>query len=95
MSNSNKYTQDGKISFYMEGPKLIIEDTGIGIREEDLPRVFDKSYTGYNGRIYKKSTGIGLSLVKSAAENLSIAVFIESKLGEGTKVIFDLKNALN
>ena len=95
LSNSNKYTQDGKISFYMEGPKLIIEDTGIGIREEDLPRVFDKSYTGYNGRIYKKSTGIGLSLVKSAAENLSIAVFIESKLGEGTKVIFDLKNALN
>ena len=95
LSNSNKYTQAGTISFYMEGPKLIIEDTGIGIREEDLPRVFDKSYTGYNGRIYKKSTGIGLSLVKSAADNLSIAVSIESKLGQGTKVIFDLKNALN
>ena len=95
LSNSNKYTQAGTISFYMEGQKLIIEDTGIGIREEDLPRVFDKSYTGYNGRIYKKSTGIGLSLVKSAADNLSIAVSIESKLGQGTKVIFDLKNALN
>lgn len=95
LSNSNKYTQDGTISFYMEGPKLIIEDTGIGIREEDLPRVFDKSYTGYNGRIYKKSTGIGLSLVKSASENLAIDVSIESKLSEGTKVIFDLKNALN
>lgn len=95
LSNSNKYTQDGTISFYMEGPKLIIEDTGIGIREEDLPRVFDKSYTGYNGRIYKKSTGIGLSLVKSASENLAIDVSIESKLREGTKVIFDLKNALN
>lgn len=95
LSNSNKYTQDGTISFYMEGPKLIIEDTGIGIREEDLPRVFDKSYTGYNGRIYKKSTGIGLSLVKSASENLAIDVSIESKLSEGTKVIFDLKNVLN
>ena len=95
LSNSNKYTQDGTISFYMEGTKLIIEDTGIGIREEDLPRVFDKSYTGYNGRIYKKSTGIGLSLVKSASENLAIDVSIESKLTEGTKVIFDLKNALN
>lgn len=95
LSNSNKYTQEGTISFYMRGTKLIIEDTGIGIREEDLPRVFDKSYTGYNGRIYKKSTGIGLSLVKSASENLAIDVSIESKLGEGTKVIFDLKNALN
>ena len=95
LSNSNKYTQSGTISFYIEGLKFIIEDTGIGIREEDLPRVFDKSYTGYNGRIYKKSTGIGLSLVKSAAENLSIDVSIESKLGQGTKVIFDLKNALN
>ena len=95
LSNSNKYTQDGTISFYMKGTKLIIEDTGIGIRDEDLPRVFDKSYTGYNGRIYKKSTGIGLSLVKSASENLAIDVSIESKLGEGTKVIFDLKNALN
>lgn len=95
LSNSNKYTQEGTISFYMEGPKLIIEDTGIGIRDEDLPRVFDKSYTGYNGRIYKKSTGIGLSLVKSASENLAIAVSIESKLTEGTKVIFDLKNVLN
>ncbi len=48
---------------------LIIKDTGIGIRKEDLPRVFEKSYTGYNGRIYKKSTGIGLNLVKTTAEN--------------------------
>lgn len=95
LSNSNKYTQEGTISFYMDGQKLIIEDTGIGIRDEDLPRVFDKSYTGYNGRIYKKSTGIGLSLVKSASENLAIDVSIESKLGEGTKVIFNLKNAIN
>lgn len=95
LSNSNKYTQKGSISIYMKEESLIIEDTGIGIRKEDLPRVFDKSYTGYNGRIYKKSTGIGLSLVKDAAENLSIDVGIDSTLGEGTKLILNLSRVIN
>ena len=95
LSNSNKYTQDGAISLYMDGEMLIIEDTGIGIRDEDLPRVFDKSYTGYNGRIYKKSTGIGLNLVKTAAGNLSIDVGIESEIGKGTRVILNLDRVLN
>ncbi len=95
LSNSNKYTQDGEISFYMDGGNLVIADTGIGIRKEDLPRVFDKSYTGYNGRIYKKSTGIGLNLVKNAAENLSIDVGIDSDLGRGTRVILNLERVLN
>ncbi|WP_416334671.1 sensor histidine kinase [Anaerococcus sp. DFU013_CI05] len=94
LSNSNKYTQEGEISFYIDDKNLIIEDTGIGIRKEDLPRVFDKSYTGYNGRIYKKSTGIGLNLVKTAAENLSIDVSIESKVDVGTKVILNLSRVL-
>ncbi len=94
LSNSNKYTQEGEISFYIDDKNLIIEDTGIGIRKEDLPRVFDKSYTGYNGRIYKKSTGIGLNLVKIAAENLSIDVSIESKVDVGTKVILNLSRVL-
>ena len=95
LSNANKYTQDGEISIYMDGKNLIIEDTGIGIRKEDLPRVFDKSYTGYNGRIYKKSTGIGLNLVKTAAENLSIDVEIDSEVGKGTRVILNLERVLN
>ena len=55
----------------------------------------DRSYTGYNGRIYKKSTGIGLNLVKTAAENLSIDVSIESKVDVGTKVILNLSRVLN
>ena len=79
----------------MDGGNLVIADTGIGIRKEDLPRVFDKSYTGYNGRIYKKSTGIGLNLVKNAAENLSIDVGIDSDLGRGTRVILNLERVLN
>ena len=68
---------------------------GIGIRKEDLPRVFEKSYTGYNGRIYKKSTGIGLNLVKTTAENLSIDVGIDSKVDVGTKVILNIGRVLN
>lgn len=95
LSNANKYTQDGEISIYVKDNKLIIEDTGIGIRKEDLPRVFDKSYTGYNGRIYKKSTGIGLNLVKNTAENLSLDVDIESEVGEGTSLVINLSRVLN
>lgn len=95
LSNANKYTDQGLIEIYIEGTKLIIKDTGIGIRKEDLPRVFDKSYTGYNGRIYKKSTGIGLNLVKTTADNLSIDVFIESEVDVGTKVILNLSRILN
>lgn len=95
LSNANKYTDQGLIEIYIEGTKLIIKDTGIGIRKEDLPRVFDKSYTGYNGRIYKKSTGIGLNLVKTTADNLSIDVSIESEVAVGTKVILNLSRILN
>lgn len=94
LSNANKYTHNGCISIYIEGTNLVIKDTGIGIRKEDLPRVFDKSYTGYNGRIYKKSTGIGLNLVKNTAENLSIDVLIESEVDVGTKVILNLSRVL-
>lgn len=95
LSNANKYTQDGEISIYVKDNNLIIEDTGIGIRKEDLPRVFDKSYTGYNGRIYKKSTGIGLKLVKNTAKNLSLDVDIESEVGEGTSLVINLSRVLN
>lgn len=58
LSNALKYTRTGSISIYMEGERLVIEDTGIGIYGEDLPRVFEKGFTGYNGRTDKKSTGI-------------------------------------
>ncbi|MFB0921782.1 MAG: sensor histidine kinase [Oscillospiraceae bacterium] len=89
-SNSLKYTQSGKISIYAEGETLIIEDTGIGIRAEDLPRVCEKGYTGASGRADKKSTGIGLFLVKSILLKLGHGLEIESKVGIGTKVKLDL-----
>lgn len=94
LSNALKYTVKGKISIYMEKDKtLVIEDTGIGISIEDLPRVFEKGFTGYNGRTDKKSTGIGLCLCKRICEKLGHRIWIESVSGEGTKVKIRLKSA--
>ena len=69
----------------------MVRDTGIGILPEDLPRVFEWGYTGYNGRLDKRSTGIGLSLVKSAADLLGHPVRITSEAGKGTTVRIDTK----
>lgn len=85
-SNSLKYTSSGRISLYAEGDTLVIEDTGIGIRAEDLPRVCEKGYTGASGRSDKKSTGIGLFLCKSILTKLGHGLEITSKVGVGTKV---------
>lgn len=89
LSNALKYTHSGSISIYMDNilpETLVIEDTGIGIQEEDLPRVFEKGFTGYNGRSDKKSTGIGLFLCKKILKKLSHTITIASTLGKGTKV---------
>lgn len=79
LSNSLKYTNSGEISIYMDEKlpdTLVIEDTGIGIEEEDLPRVFEKGFTGYNGRTDKKSTGIGLYLSKQIIDKLFHTIYI-------------------
>jgi len=87
LSNALKYTNKGSISIYMEeNNTLVIEDSGIGIKGEDLPRVFEKGFTGYNGRDDKKSTGIGLYLCKRILSKLSHTIKIESEVGKGTKV---------
>lgn len=86
LSNAIKYTKEGGISIYFDGKELIIEDTGVGISKEDLPRVCEKGYTGYNGRMDKQSTGIGLYLCKKTLEKLSMELRITSELGQGTKV---------
>lgn len=106
LSNSIKYTAEGKImvkvcreeksSEDLKGEKpevqavLSIEDTGIGIRQEDLPRIFEKGFTGYNGRLEKKSTGVGLYLCRKVFLHLGIRVKVESEEGRGTKVILKL-----
>lgn len=91
LSNAIKYTNNGKISIYsLENKKLVIEDTGIGISKEDIPRIFDKGFTGYNGRTDKKATGLGLYLCKNILDKLSHKISIESEVGVKTKVILDL-----
>ena len=86
LSNSVKYTHTGGVRIYMEQNALVVEDTGIGIRKEDLPRIFEKGYTGYNGRMDTRASGIGLYLVKLAATALGISVEVASELGKGTRV---------
>lgn len=91
ISNSLKYTETGGIKIYFKEPKmLVIEDTGIGIAEEDLPRIFEKGYTGYNGRTDGSASGIGLYLCRRICGNLHIGIQAESEVGKGTKIILDL-----
>lgn len=93
LSNALKYTKKGKISIYMSKARshtLVIEDTGIGIRQEDLPRVFEKGFTGYNGREEGCSTGIGLYLSGKIMKKLDHGIRIESELGKGTRVFLEL-----
>lgn len=91
LSNAVKYTSEGSVKIRVNDRKqLIVEDTGIGISAEDLPRIFEKGYTGYNGRTDKKSTGIGLYLCKKAADKLGHGISVESELGKGSRFIVDL-----
>lgn len=92
LSNALKYTRKGSIKIYMEEPKtLCIQDTGIGIASEDLPRIFEKGYTGYNGRKDKKASGIGLYLCKRICKNLGVEISVSSKLDKGTTVRINLE----
>ncbi len=97
LSNAVKYTASrGRVSVYMDRsrPKtLVIEDTGIGISQEDLPRIFEKGFTGYNGRRDKKSTGLGLYLCKTITDKLNHKITITSVEGEGTRVALGLETA--
>ncbi|NBI91454.1 sensor histidine kinase [Lachnospiraceae bacterium] len=97
LANALKYTNEGGIRIYGSDKNgqsctgevryVVIEDTGIGIRESDLPRIFERGFTGYNGRMEKKSTGIGLYLCCQIMDKLSHSIRVESMEGEGTKVI--------
>lgn len=92
LSNALKYTRTGSIKIYLREPMtLCIEDTGIGIAPEDLPRIFEKGYTGYNGRKDKKASGLGLYLCKRICNNLEIGISVTSELDKGTTVCIDLE----
>ncbi len=92
LSNALKYTNEGEVRIGIDdNSKLYIEDTGIGIASEDLPRVFEKGYTGYNGRVQKSASGIGLYLCKRICDKLCLGISIESTAYVGTKVIIDVE----
>jgi hypothetical protein len=82
----NKYEKNLIFMGYRDEGRIIlkIQDNGIGISEKDLRWVFDKGFTGENGRKYAKSTGIGLYLCKSLCDKLGIQIGIESVEGEST-----------
>ncbi len=95
ISNAIKYTQNGRVAIYLKKDELVIEDNGIGIMAEDLPRIFDAGYTGYNGRLEKKSTGLGLNLSKNIGKSLRVTLRCESEPKFGTKMYINLKNILD
>ena len=87
LGNSVKYSSTGgEITIETCENKLVIEDNGMGIKEEDLPRIFEKGFTGFNGRYEKKSSGLGLYLCKKTLDKLGHHIEISSKVGEGTRI---------
>ena len=87
LGNSVKYSSaGGEITIETYENKLVIEDNGIGIKEEDLPRIFEKGFTGFNGRYEKKSSGLGLYLCKKTLDKLGHHIEISSKVEEGTRI---------
>ena len=67
LSNALKYTASGSVTIAMDGDDLCIRDTGMGIAPEDLPRIFDRGFTGLNGRRDTRASGIGLYLCRRIA----------------------------
>ena len=87
LGNSVKYSSaGGEITIETYENKLVIEDNGMGIKEEDLPRIFEKGFTGFNGRYEKKSSGLGLYLCKKTLDKLGHHIEISSTVGKGTRV---------
>ena len=91
ISNALKYTpENGNVQIFVsdntDSWSVEVRDTGIGIPAEDLPRIFEKGFTGYNGRENKKSTGIGLYLCKNIMDKLQWNITVDSEVGSGTKI---------
>ena len=103
VTNAVKYSDSSKkscIFFRAEETagdmvEFTVEDNGIGIPACDLSRVFQKGFTGENGRVVQMSTGMGLYLCKKLCDKMDIPLAIRSKQGEGTKLIFQLKKSFS
>lgn len=90
LSNALKYTREGSITVELAGERVLaIRDTGIGIAPEDLPRIFEKGYTGQNGRADKRASGLGLYLCSRICRNLGVGLTVKSTSGVGTTLLLD------
>ena len=92
LSNALKYTPSGGVRIYGEGETLVVEDTGLGIDPGDLQRVFERSFTGRNGREHSRSSGLGLYLCRRICRMLGHGIAIDSERGRGTRVLLTLTN---
>ena len=91
LSNAIKYTREGTVTIAVSKEQVLsVTDTGIGIAPEDLPRIFDKGFTGYHGRTDKKATGLGLYLCKQTADKLGVHISVRSEPGKGSSFSLDL-----
>ena len=88
INNAVKYTKTGGVTIQFDD-NMTIKDTGIGILPEDLPRLFEHGFTGYNGRNNQKSTGLGLYLTKGIMDKLELTVSITSQVEKGTEVCIE------
>ena len=93
LTNALKYTpRGGTITLRMDTPGVVtIRDTGIGVQPQDVPRVFERGFTGCAGRSHEKSTGIGLYLCHEIMTRLRHRITLQSTPGEGTLVTLDLR----
>ena len=86
LSNALKYSKGGTIRIYFDSRtyQLTIQDQGPGIRSEDLPRIFERGYSGFNGKLNEQSSGLGLYLVDLIGSRLNQTVSVRSDLGKGS-----------
>ena len=89
LSNSLKYTSQGGIEIYFQEDTLYIKDSGLGIQDADLLRVFERGFSGYNGRLTQQSSGLGLYLSEKIADELGHQISITSQVGQGTTVMIN------
>ena len=94
ISNALKYTKSGEITILYDNKtnKLTVKDTGIGIPSSDIKKIFDRGYSGFNGRLNEKSSGLGLYMVGKIALLLGITIEVKSEVNIGSEFSFIFKN---
>ncbi|MGT2957688.1 histidine kinase [Streptococcus bovimastitidis] len=86
IDNAIKYSHQGGHIFIKLGDGIEISDNGIGILSEDIPRLFEEGYTGFNGHEHQKASGLGLFMTKTILHQLQLDIKIESQVDQGTMV---------